>query len=79
MFSAINRKLTVVEEKLDRNTKAMITLRKENLMLKESFKEQDNRLELLEKEIRKNNIIFQGVTDENDEKEEKVTKKIRIY
>ncbi|KAJ3648197.1 hypothetical protein Zmor_020018 [Zophobas morio] len=77
MFSAINRKLTVVEEKLDRNTEAMITIRKENLLLKESIKDQDSRLELLEKEVRKNNIIIQGVADENDEKEEKLTEKIQ--
>ena len=51
--------------------------RKENLLLKESIKEQDSRFELLEKEIRKNNIIIQGVVDENDEKEENVTEKVQ--
>ncbi|KAJ3651421.1 hypothetical protein Zmor_017465 [Zophobas morio] len=77
MFSAIKCKLTVVKEKLDRNAEVVVTLKKENMLLKESIIEQDSRLELVEKEIRKNNIIIQGVDDENDEKEEKATEKIQ--
>ena len=49
----------------------------ENQKLKDIINEQDGRIEMLEREIRKNNIVIQGVVDKDEEGPEEVKEKVQ--
>ncbi|KAF5280115.1 hypothetical protein FQA39_LY18149 [Lamprigera yunnana] len=53
MFAQIQEKLSRVEEKLDKNTQVIRDLKEENKKLKRTIKQQDERIELIEEEIKK--------------------------
>lgn len=77
MFEKISTQLTTVETKLDKSTATINELKQENQELKRIIKEQEGRLELVEKEIRRNNIVIQGVADKAEEKQEEVEEKVQ--
>lgn len=77
MFKQISTQLTAVEEKLDKSTETISELKQENQRLKKTIKDQEERLEQVEREIRRNNIIVQGLADIDEEKQEEVTKKVQ--
>lgn len=56
-----------MEKKLDKNAEKITLLKQENETLKQKIKEQDKILEVVEKEIKKNNLIIQKVADQERE------------
>jgi hypothetical protein len=83
MFRQIDEKITTVDSNIDKNTKEMLCLGQENEKLKRNIREQEERLEMIEREIRRNNIIIQGMVDqergdhaETREKVQEVLRKI---
>jgi hypothetical protein len=60
MFRQIGEMITTVDRKIDKNAKEMKCLRLENENLKRNIREQEERLEMTEREIRRINIIIQG-------------------
>ncbi|KAF5286760.1 hypothetical protein FQA39_LY04183 [Lamprigera yunnana] len=54
MFAKIQKKLSRVEEELDKNIEVIRDLKKENK--KKTIKQQDERIKLIEKDMRKNNF-----------------------
>ena len=63
MFKMINEKLTSIEEKFEDCKTELKTIKKENEELKITIAEQGERLENLEKETRKRNIVIKGLED----------------
>ncbi|KAK9738120.1 hypothetical protein QE152_g10146 [Popillia japonica] len=73
MFGEISLKLTNMEEKLSKNTEVIERLKTENSELKSKIEVQEKRLEIVEKQIRRNNIVIQGIEDGgNDNVKDKV-------
>ncbi|KAJ3650027.1 hypothetical protein Zmor_021739 [Zophobas morio] len=68
MFKVINEKLTSIEEKFE-DCKAELEklIKKENEEVKIIFTEEGERLENLEKETRKRNIVIKGLDDTADD------------
>lgn len=77
MFAQINTKLTAVQEKLDKNEETISELKHENQRLIKTIKVQEERLEQVEREIRRNNIIIQGLPDIDGENQEGVKEEIQ--
>jgi predicted nucleic acid-binding Zn-ribbon protein len=64
MFCQIDAKITTVDKKIEKDAEEMKYLRQENERLERKIKEQDERLKMVEKEIRRNNLIIQRVADQ---------------
>lgn len=77
MFAQIQEKLSSLEEKMDNNMEVIRDLKEENEKLKQTIKQQDERIESIEREIRKKNVIIKGVEDKEDEKPEEREEKVK--
>lgn len=53
-------------------------LRKENQIIKQNMLEQDRKIEEMEREIRKRNIIIHGVEEQGEESELQLKEKVRV-
>ncbi|KAF5287758.1 hypothetical protein FQA39_LY15694 [Lamprigera yunnana] len=73
MFAEIQEKLKEMNEKLEKNTEEVKLLREENNHLKQIVMEHSERIEMLERESKKRNLVIQGVDDAEGENPE-VTK-----
>lgn len=73
----IENKLSNCHEELKKLTLENAELREENIKLKEQVMEQDDRLDLLEKETRKKKIVIQGIQDSQEECDLELKEKIR--
>ncbi|KAF5277644.1 hypothetical protein FQA39_LY06137 [Lamprigera yunnana] len=60
---------------MEENAKAVNALQRENGVLKKQVADRATRIEMLEKEIKKN-VIFHGMVEENDENEDKLVEKV---
>lgn len=58
----------MVENKLDKSTEAISKLKQENQELNKIIKNQEERVEQFESEIRRNNITLQGLLDSEEGK-----------
>lgn len=63
MFEFLKNRITAIDKKIDNSILEMQNLREENKCLREQLNKQGNRLEMMEREMKKNNIIIQGVED----------------
>jgi chromosome segregation ATPase len=77
MFRQIDEKVTTVDRKIDKNAKEMVCLRQKNEKLKRNIKEQEERLGMIEREIRRNNIIIQGMVDQEREDHVETREKVQ--
>jgi chromosome segregation ATPase len=77
MFRQIDEKVTTVDRKIDKNAKEMVCLRQQNEKLKRNIKEQEERLGMIEREIRRNNIIIQGMVDQEREDHVETREKVQ--
>lgn len=66
MFEFLKNKITSIKEKMDTNLAETQTLLGENRYLKEQLKAQEMRLERMEFEMRMNNVIIQGIEDNEE-------------
>lgn len=76
MFGRIELKLHDMDGKLEYITKEMTALKLENKELKENAEKQEKRIELLEREVRRKNLVVKGVVDEEREGETDTQEKI---
>lgn len=76
MFQLINNNMGKMNNKLDAITKEMRQLKQENNELKNKLIIHEDKIEQLEREIRKKNIVVKGIPDEEEENEEKGREKI---
>lgn len=76
MFQLINNNMGKMNNKLDEITKEMRQLKQENNELKNKLIFHEDKIEQLEREIRKKNIVVKGIPDEEEENEEKGREKI---
>lgn len=67
MFLNLKTHMITIEKKIDNNNEELKKLTHENKQLKKKINEQEERLDMLEREIRKNNIVIQGIGEEKDE------------
>jgi hypothetical protein len=77
MFRQIDEKVTTVDRKIDKNAKGMVCLRQQNEKLKRNIREQEERLGMIEREIRRNNIIIQGMVDQEREDHVETSEKVQ--
>jgi hypothetical protein len=77
MFRQIDEKVTTVDRKIDKNAKEMVCLRQQNEKLKRNIREQEERLGMIEREIRRNNIIIQGMVDQEREDHVETREKVQ--
>jgi chromosome segregation ATPase len=77
MFRQIDEKVTTVDRKIDKNAKEMVCLRQQNEKLKRNIKEQEERLGMIEREIKRNNIIIQGMVDQEREDHVETREKVQ--
>lgn len=77
MFKQIKEKIDNMDKKLENVIKENEALKKENAYLREQNTEQEERLEHLEREIRKNNIIIKGIQDKENEHYQETQKHIQ--
>lgn len=79
MFSEINNKL----QNLRKITDEIIQLRYGNITLKQKITHQNKQIEMLDKEVKRKNLVTQGVADDENEKiedtEQKVTEIIKTW
>ena len=83
-LDAMGRGNTRMENKIDNIQREMRKLRKENeelreenRLMKDAAKGQLSRIEWLEREIRKRNVVLQGVEEEKNENEEQLMVKVK--
>lgn len=76
MFQKIQDKLQGMDTKLEQITSELGAIKQENLQLKEQAVKQGKRIEFIEREIRKKNLVMQGVEEEVGEEESETTEKI---
>lgn len=76
MFSEIKIKLAEMDVKLENNSKEMKRILMENQCMKTVIKEQDERIDVLEKEIKRRNIIIKGIVDGEEESEVELKDKV---
>lgn len=70
MFQAINMQLKTMNDKFDDLITENKQRRQENEKLKQQLTKQENKIALLEREIRRKNIIIKGVQDKEKESRE---------
>lgn len=78
ILQRIENKLTEMDEKLERVTEELRTVKTENIELKDKITKQEQRMESLEKQIRRKNLIIKGIIDEEKEEESITKEKIEI-
>lgn len=63
-------KLDILEDKLEQNLKINEKLQAENQQLKKALQQQEERIDSLEREMMKKDIIIYGIEEENEEESE---------
>lgn len=76
MFQQIKSKLDMMDGKLEILNKEMKELKQENAELKAKTEKQEQRMEILEREIRRKNLVIKGICD--DENEEKIKTEMKV-
>lgn len=78
LLKQISSRLNDMDAKLGQIVTDMNTIKLENIQLKEKVEKQDKRIEILEKEARKKNLVLKGVMDEEDEGQRELLEKITV-
>lgn len=78
MFQKIDENINTVNAKLDKVVQEMKQVKEENRKLKSVVAEQEKRIDNLEREVRKKNVVIKGVMDEEEENENKSKEKITL-
>lgn len=78
LLKLISNRLDGIDEKLGKIVTDMNTIKLENKQLKEKVEKQDKRIEALEKEARKKNLVLKGVFDEEAEEQGELLEKIAV-
>lgn len=76
MFGSIEENMTQINRKLDNVIIEMNQLKKENIKLNDQVLKQEDRIEKLEKEVRKKNIIVRGINDGKEVKDDEIKEEI---
>lgn len=76
MFQKIDENINLVNAKLDKVVQEMKQVKEENRKLKSVVAEQEKRIDNLEREVRRKNVVIKGVMDEEEESENKTKEKI---
>lgn len=77
MFIFITEKLKAIEEKMEENATEMAMLRKEKEEMKRTINMQEERICSLEIELKKRNIVIQGIKDNKEEKQGEIKEKFK--
>lgn len=78
MFRQIDTNVKQTNGKIDAFVAEIKQMKEENMRLKERMREQEDKIEKLEREIRSKNIVIKGIMDEEKESEEKMREKVNI-
>lgn len=78
LLKLISSRLDGIDEKLGKIANDMNIIKLENKQLKEKVEKQDKRIESLEKEARKKNLVLKGVMDEEAEGQGELLEKIAL-
>ena len=76
MFLEMRDRLKNIEETVNLCVNEVKFLRQENLHLKQTIKEQDARLDNIERDLKRKNLIIKGVADAEEEKNEDLAIKV---
>ena len=72
-------KIDNIQREMSKLKKQNEELRKENRIMRDAAKGQLLRMEWLERDIRKRNVVLQGVEEEKNENEEQLMVKVKEY
>lgn len=78
LLKKINDRLDDIDKKLGQIATDTNAIKQENKQLKEKIEDQDRRIEFLEREVRKKNLVITGVTDEEAEGEKEMLDKVAL-
>lgn len=78
MFEKLEMKMQNIDEKLEHIIQEVGSTKEENKKLKVQIENQENRIQFLERELRKNNLIIQGIQDDEEENVEQIEEKVGL-
>lgn len=78
IFGWIDASMKSTNTKLESAMIEMKQVQEENKRLKEGVAEQDERINSLEREVRRENIVIEGIMDEESGKESETRDKVRV-
>jgi len=78
LLKQISCRLDGIDAKLGQIVNDMNELKQENKQLKNKIENQEKRIEFLERDARKKNLVIMGVSDEEDEGESEMLEKITL-
>lgn len=76
LLGNLSQTMTEMDKKLSEVVNELRETKKENQRMRDIISQQDERIGILEREVRKKNLIFKGVEDKIDEKPEETKRKV---
>lgn len=77
MFKQISVNMLTINQKMELLMKDVEVTKQENVQLKKQVAEQHQKIQDMEKEIRRKNIVIKGVEDKYEEKSEEINEKLK--